>query len=238
MTSTTSTPRVRTAPPKASGRGRRPMSDQWRGRQRLMISRAAIRLFRDRGVTETSVEQIAEVVGLSARTLFRYFRSKESCVEPVLSVSVDAFVATLRRWPAELSLEEHLVADHRSSDDAEAAADSEAALAVIGMSREEPALRAIWLVVYERAEPVLAEVLADHLDRPASDIAVRVQAAALSAALRITSEDLAASLIDGTGPIEPAERLARLSAAVHAATHGVLGAGAADRPTTDPTSGE
>ena len=38
--------------------------------------------------------------------------------------------------------------------------DGAATLAVVAMSRHEPALRAIWLVVYERAEAVLAEVVA------------------------------------------------------------------------------
>ncbi|MEJ2870926.1 TetR family transcriptional regulator [Actinomycetospora sp. OC33-EN08] len=200
-------------------RGRRPMSDRRRWLQRLEISREAIRLFREQGVTETTGEQIADAVGLSGRTLWRYFRSKESCVEPVLSLTTDAFVDTLRRWPAGIALEDHLIAGHHPP---EHAADGEASLAVVAMSRHEPALRAIWLVVFERAEPVLAEVVAERLGRDPDELAVRVQAATLAAALRLTTEDIAADCADGR--IRPREEgLARLSESVRAATHGVLG---------------
>lgn len=207
--------------PSRAPRGRRPMSERRRGLQRLEISREAVRLFRAQGLAATSGEQIAEGVGLSVRTLWRYFRSKESCVEPLLSQSSDAFVAMLRRWPRERSLEEHMIADARPSS-ADSPGDDEAALAVIAMSRTEPAFRAIWLVVHERSEPVLAEVIADRLGRAPGELAVRVQAATLAAALRISTEDYAVALADGVA-ITGEDVVARLSQAVRAATHGVIG---------------
>ncbi|GAA4920166.1 TetR family transcriptional regulator [Actinomycetospora succinea] len=213
MTTVAETPR---AP-----RGRRPMSERRRDLQRLEISREAVRLFRAQGLAATSGEQIAEGVGLSVRTLWRYFRSKESCVEPLLSQSSAAFVAMLRRWPRDRSLEEHLIADARPSSPT-SPGDDEAALAVIAMSRAEPAFRAIWLVVHERSEPVLAEVIADRLGRAPEELAVRVQAATLAAALRITTEDYAVALADGVA-ITGEDMVARLSEAVRAATHGVIG---------------
>lgn len=199
--------------------GRRPMSPLRRARLRLEISRAAVRLFREHGVAGTSGERIAEEVGLSARTLWRYFRAKEECVEPVLTRSLDSFVENLRRWPADRSLDEHLVGGSGESD-AEAATDAETALIVIGLSRTEPALRAVWLIVYERAEATLAELVAERLGRSPDELAIRVQAAAIAGALRITSEELAAALLDGTHSADPA---ARLTEALRAATHGVAG---------------
>jgi AcrR family transcriptional regulator len=197
------------------------MSERHRELQRLQISREAVRLFRAQGVAATSGEQIAEALGLSGRTLWRYFRSKESCVEPLLSFTVDGFVDRLRRWPADRPLEEHLAADRPADPDA-LPGDDDAALAVIAMARTEPALRAIWLVLYERAVPVLAEVIAGRLGRSPQELAVRVQAAALAAALRIATEDAAAEFVEGRAlPREAAE--SRLAAAAHAATHGVLG---------------
>lgn len=204
------------------GQGRRPMSERRRSLQRLEISREAVRLFREQGVAATSGEQIAAGVGLSVRTLRRYFRTKESCVEPLLTLSVDAFVDTLRRWPADKSLEAHLFTDHRPPDRA-AATDDGATLAVVRMSREEPALRAIWLAVHARAEPVLAEIIAERLGRDPQELAIRVQAATLNAALRITAEDLAAAVGDRTGPQFGEDGPARLSEAVRAAIRGVIG---------------
>lgn len=198
-------------------RGRRPMSEQHRALQRLEISRAAIRLFRVHGVAGTSGEHIADSVGLSARTFWRWFRTKESCVEPVLSQSIDAFVACLRRWPADRSLEQHLIADYRTEP-----GDEDLVFDVLRMTSHEPALRAIWLVVQERAEPVLAAIVAERLGRAPDDVEIRVQAAALNAALRIATEDIAAATADGDPP-PSAELGARLSATVRAATRGVVG---------------
>ncbi|WP_224391356.1 TetR/AcrR family transcriptional regulator [Pseudonocardia sp. ICBG1293] len=197
------------------------MSDRRRTLQRLEISRAAIRLFREDGVAATGGEQIAEAVGLSARTFWRWFRTKESCVEPVLSLATDAFTASLARWPDDTPLAEHLSRDYTEHPDA-GPDDGDLVLAVIRLSRSEPALRAIWLVVQERAEPVLAGILAGRFGRDPDDVAVRVQAAALNGALRVATEDIAAATADGRRP--PAAQLReRLSTAVDAATHGVDG---------------
>lgn len=216
----TAEPEPGSEPEPAPRRGRRPMSERRRSLQRLEISRAAIRLFREHGVGATSGEQIAEAVGLSERTFWRWFRTKESCVEPVLSLSNDAFVASLRRWPAGRSLEQHLIEDFRPDGDA-AGGDRGLVLEVVRLSAGEPALRAIWLVVNERAEPVLAGIVAERLGRAPDDVEVRVQAAALNAALRIATEDIAAATAAGDPPV--AELRARLSDAVRAATHGVVG---------------
>ncbi|SFN33998.1 transcriptional regulator, TetR family [Pseudonocardia ammonioxydans] len=214
-----------TAPP--ARRGRRPMSERRRALQRLEISRAAIRLFRAHGVAATSGEDIAHAVGLSARTLWRWFRTKESCVEPVLSLATDAFTASLSRWPEGRPLDEHLLADYRAPDGS-GPDDGELVFAVLRLSHSEPALRAIWLVVQERAEPVLAAILAERLGRTSDDVGVRVQAAALNAALRIATEDIAAATADGQEP--PVDDLvARLSAAVRAAGHGIADPGPAPR---------
>jgi len=89
-------------------RGRPPESDAQRARRRLAISHHAVRLFREQGVAATSGEQIARAAGVSERTLWRLFRAKEACVEPMLTISLADFVAVLRSWPAHLELDEHL----------------------------------------------------------------------------------------------------------------------------------
>jgi AcrR family transcriptional regulator len=184
----------------APRRGRPPVSDQQRQRQRLDISRHAIRLFAEHGVTATSGEQIARAAGVSERTLWRYFPTKESCVEPLLTTMLDAFHQILRAWPPELGLTEHLRAAYTpvldSSD-----TDIDAVLAVVRMTHDEPALRATYLVLRERSEDMFAEVLAERMGRPPNSFEVRVQAAAVSAALKVASDHLAdAAAEEGINP--------------------------------------
>ena len=61
-----------------------PESSALRERTRLAvraeISDTAIRLFLEHGFDNTSVEQIAAVVGISSRSFFRYFKTKEEVV--------------------------------------------------------------------------------------------------------------------------------------------------------------
>lgn len=174
-------------------RGRPPVTEEQRRRQRLEISRHAVALFREHGVAETTGEQIARTAGVSERTLWRLFRSKEACVEPLLSVSLDAFVEVLRSWQPTEELGAHLRSAYVMPPE-----DLEAVLAVVRMSRDEPGVRAVWLVLHERAEPVFAAVLGRRLGLPEHDLTVLVRAAAVNAALRVLTDALAWS--DGADP--------------------------------------
>ncbi|KAE8765752.1 TetR family transcriptional regulator [Georgenia thermotolerans] len=49
---------------------------------RMEIQEAALELFEEQGVRETTVQQIAERAGVSARTFFRYFATKEQAALP------------------------------------------------------------------------------------------------------------------------------------------------------------
>jgi AcrR family transcriptional regulator len=60
----------------------------------LTIAQAAVRLFEKRGLAATTVEMIAAEAGISPRTFFRYFDTKESAAFPDHS----GRVAELERW--------------------------------------------------------------------------------------------------------------------------------------------
>jgi len=202
------------------------MSEQRRHRLRLEISREASRLFWEQGVDATSGDQIAEAVGLSTRTIWRHFRSKESCAEPIVMRGVDWEMSTLRNWPEQLSLEEHFAAEMiKFGREASAVdlADNALATKMILLADKEPAIRTAWLMACDQVEREMAEIFGRRLELPADELDVRLHAAAAAAALRVISEDIGAAILAGADPrdfIDAPERVAR---AVRRATGGVVG---------------
>ncbi|MBV8999597.1 MAG: mycofactocin system transcriptional regulator [Solirubrobacterales bacterium] len=68
------------------------------------MTRTALELFAERGFEETTVDDIADALGVSRRTLFRYFASKNDMVWG----DFDWVLARLRRCLAATALEEPL----------------------------------------------------------------------------------------------------------------------------------
>jgi AcrR family transcriptional regulator len=200
------------------------MNAQRQQRVRLEISREAARLFWEHGVAATSGEQIASAVGISVRTLWRYFRNKESCAEPVLAQDVEECVAVLRRWPREVSLEDHLLewATNRTKDVEQQAYD-EAVIKMTVLAEKEPDLRAAWLMTHDRIERELVEIIADRLRRPSDDIEVRLHAAVTTAVLRVISEDVSTALMSGADRASIGNPIRHIAQAVRVATGGAVG---------------
>jgi AcrR family transcriptional regulator len=170
----------------AAHAGRLPLSERRKAETRLEIAREAVRLFAAHGVAGTSAEDIAAAVGISVRTLWRYFPTKESCILPLLTTGIDATARALRATPAGrgvAGLVEELV---RSEDDR--LTDLSTMLEMVRLSRTEPGLRAVWLQAHDNAEPVFAAVLAERAGLPADDLSTTVQAAMINVALRLAVE--------------------------------------------------
>lgn len=191
---------------------------------RLAVSRIACALFWEDGVSETSGDDIAAAAGLSTRTIWRYFRTKESCVEPLLAKSADRFLASARRWPHELSLSDHLVADMiahpLSPQDIE---DEISAMRLATMTAAEPALRTAYLMVHDQMEHGLIPVIADRLNLSEDDLTVRLSAAAVTAAFRVVDEEVTRAVIVNNVKVSQAEALALMDRAIREATNGRLG---------------
>lgn len=204
-------------------RGRPPATEQDRRAQRLAISRCAVRLFRERGVAGTSGADVAAAAGISERTLWRLFRTKESCVEPLLSASLERFRQVLLDWPPGTDLTEHLRAAYTllpAGDEP----DTEAVLAVVRLTRDAPGLRAVWLVLQERAEPTLARVLGPRLGLPPGSPEVRLLAATVNAGFRVVTDDVARAATTGATAEALDRHRDRLAETLREATRAVGGA--------------
>lgn len=155
---------------------------------RFDIAREAVRLFTSQGVTGTTGEQIAQAVGISARTLWRHFPTKESCVQPLLTAGLDSAVEQLRHWPPETDLLDFVT---ESCRDGRLPSADPVILDLIRMTSTDPALRAVWLQAHDDALPVLGTFLAQRSGGSADDLRVKVHAATINGALRAAAEEFA-----------------------------------------------
>ena len=185
---------------------------------RLDVSRHAARLFWEKGFDATSGDDIAAAAGISTRTVWRYFRSKEACVEPVLKVSELRFAALLRQWPRTESIDAFLARSMTAfaSDDA-FVRDGIAAVRILAILHREPALRSAWLMACHAAEMELRGVVADRSARAVDDFDVRLCAASITAAMRLVDEEISAAVINDGVQVSSEEATARIISAIRGA---------------------
>jgi len=153
------------------------LRERKKARTRAAIQEHALRLFREHGYDETSVEQIAEAAEVSPSTFFRYFPTKEDVVlydafDPVL---IDAFLAQ----PADAGPIQAMRAAMR-------AALGESAGTWVSQQRERaglllavPELRRRMLDEFVVGMEPFAEALARRVGRSPDDFAVRNLVAAV-----------------------------------------------------------
>ena len=184
--------------------------------RRDLIS-AAMRLFERKGYEQTTVAEIAAAAGVSTKTFFNYFASKDEVLFPHLSRRIDAAVALIDQRGPDDQMADVLVAamQHMLADALTAEVDGGLAAVRLPMIMSVPAVQAATLHRYFLAETQLALALhrayEDALD-PAAAAAVigSVMGAAIATALVCLQEG------------DTAERLrAAVDRAIGIAMHGV-----------------
>ncbi len=214
-------------PPMTAPRGRTgrpPLTEERKAEIRLEIARAAVDLFVAQGVTATTGEQIGQAVGVSARTVWRYFPSKESCVRPLFSEGIEVIAACLRDWPPGQPLGQLFDRTLVSGLNVVGGPDRGTVGALVRLTRTEPGLRAVWLQTYDEAEPAFARALAERAGLPAEDLRPTIQAAMFNAALRAAVEHYAWRGADASTDraTAEAELEATLRSALAVAAEGVI----------------
>lgn len=185
---------------------------------RLAVSRHAARLFVERGVAATSGDDIAAAANLSKRTVWRYFRNKESCVEPLFDATSLRFIAMLRDWPRSASIEDWLQASLGIERAPADLADDVLAVRLLAMLPNEPDLRASWLMATQRAEDSLVAIVADRLERSIKDIDVRLCAATVMAAIRVVDETVSIAAVQHRQTFTTQDVIDRLARAIRVAS--------------------
>jgi len=145
-------------------------------------------------------------------------------VEPVLAQSAHRFIEILGRWPARLSLAEHLAADVIEHPLTQQDIDDEvAAMRIATMSTSEPALRTAYLMVHDELERGFIPVIAQRLGLTDDDLTVRLCAAAVTGAFRVVDEDVSRAIVVDHRAVTQSEALALIDRAIRDATNGRLG---------------
>lgn len=152
-------------------------------RTRVAIQEHALRLFRERGYDETTVEDIAAAADISPSTFFRYFPTKEDVV--MYDVLDARLLATFRAQPARLSpieafratLRDGIVGIPQELLDAQ---DERAAIAWT-----VPQLRSRILEEFAKGSDLLIRMLAERTGRRRDDTEVRTLAGAIVGVLLI-----------------------------------------------------
>jgi AcrR family transcriptional regulator len=153
-------------------------------RTRQQISDVATALFVVRGFDRVKVSEIAEIVGVSEKTVFNYFPTKESLVFDRADDTIARLLTALReRGPGESPTKAVLRALGEDMDDLEDLPDELYLLSPLfsEMIAATPALRAAWLDLQSRLVEVATEELARMADVDPRDPEPMVAARAIVA---------------------------------------------------------
>lgn len=149
------------------------------------IHQAALALFARQGFEATTLDDIATSAGVSRRSLFHYFGSKEDIVLSTKAGLTELIEAAIARRPADeplLDMAEHALTDM--------ACDFQGpeARALARLIHDTPALRAGDHAKYEAIEQRMAAALAARKGLPANDLQARVVATTAAGVLRMATE--------------------------------------------------
>jgi len=166
-------------PTRASATGRRHRKDRTPGRApgllerkrdlvRETIAHAAWDLFAAEGYEPTTVAEIARAAGVSRRTFFRYFSSKEDVVMGTTDALAEDLLASFARRPPD---EPPLAAIHGALRPVleSRLADASEARAIVRLLRESRTLRRAMLERHARMEERLAALLAERMGTSARE---------------------------------------------------------------------
>jgi AcrR family transcriptional regulator len=150
------------------------------------LLQAARELFAQRGYDKVTVAEIAAGAGVSVKTLFQHFRSKEDLLLAELDQTHERLLNALRERETGESPVDALVAWMSSEIENSPLDGMERWERTVGNS---PAVAALRRRLYEQWEIAIARLLADEANEARPTPRTRLLAAELVAILRVTSSD-------------------------------------------------
>ena len=186
------------------------LRERKKARTRASIREHAMRLFREQGYGETTVEKIAEAAEVSPSTFFRYFPTKE---DVVISDDYDPLlIAAFRAQPPEVSVVDALRESVRvvfsglDKDALEHEAYRHQLMETV------PELRAAMYTEYRRSIDLLATLAAERLGLDPESFEIRAFAGALIGVMMAVAYSSDGLVLDKSGFIRIDRALAFLEA--------------------------
>lgn len=161
------------------------LRDRKRAQTHARIQAEAMRLFTTQGFEATTLDAVAEAAGVSRRTLFHYFGSKEEIVFSTKAGLGDLIIAAIKARPVEEPL---LAMTENALIDMSANFQGAGPRALARLIRDTPALRAGDQAKHEALERLLADALIAHKGLAHGDLAARTTAVTAIGILKMATE--------------------------------------------------
>jgi AcrR family transcriptional regulator len=152
---------------------------------REALARAGLELFAERGYDQTTLAEIADAAGVSTRTIFAYFPSKEDILFAALQATCDALVRALEERPAGIDALSALREFILSSAHEKTELDHKLEQAIAA----DPTLASHRRARIGQLQEVIAAAIADDLGVSADDRRPQIAAASLTAAFELLEQD-------------------------------------------------
>jgi AcrR family transcriptional regulator len=150
---------------------------------RQRISDVATILFGARGFDNVTVSEVADVVGVSEKTVYNYFPTKESMVLDWADETVESMARVIRECPPNESLTAAVVRAMKEDMERFDVVPDDIVMFLprfVDLIDSTPALRAAWLEMYDRIVTVATEALAARAEVDPRDPEPMIAARALS----------------------------------------------------------
>lgn len=161
------------------------LSERRKAQTRREIAETALGLFARDGYESVSAEAIAEEAGVSLRTFYRYFPTKDAVLSPIITDGTTEFVAAVAARPRRESL---ATAVERAYAELAPQQGQAGVQRLIGLLTDVPGLRARWLDDLRSIEVALLPVVHQRARQPLDDRQARLTAAVAVTGLRVALE--------------------------------------------------
>ena len=171
--------------------GSPPLTERRRAATLQDISFAAAELFGEHGVEGTTAADIAAAAGVSLRTFYRYLRTKEEAVAPLLSTGAESWrkgLDAVSGRPLDTAVETAIKAALDPMTDPAHTAPTALTRQLLIALDSDPEMAAVWHRVNGESEAALRTVLARHDRGRMSTLDLRLIAAAATTSIRVALE--------------------------------------------------